>query len=51
MRWTPSAQQTSARDADGEVVWFRRPDAGVKSTGGFLPATVTIKPVTEESAK
>ncbi len=44
---------TSAADADGEVVWFRRPDAGVKFVRGkrFSGMTVTIKPVTEESAK
>jgi hypothetical protein len=37
-------------DADGEVVWFWRPDAGVKFCGVIREATVTTKPVTEESA-
>src|SRR6266702_3938252 len=31
MRWTRAALLTRARTADGEVVWFWRPDAGVKS--------------------
>jgi hypothetical protein len=30
MRWTPSARLTSARFADGEVVWSRGLDAGLK---------------------
>jgi hypothetical protein len=38
-------------DADGEVVWSWRPDAGVKFYGVIREATVTTKPVTEESAK
>ena len=48
--------------ADGEVVWFWRPDAGVKSCGDafarpgsrciiFRKATVANKPVTEEITK
>ena len=41
---------TSAADADGEVVWFRRPDAGVKLAGSIPPMTVANKPVAEESA-
>jgi hypothetical protein len=36
--------------ADGEVVWFRRPDAGVKFCGKARDATVANKPVTEQSA-
>ena len=44
MRWTRGARQTSARSADGEVVWSWRPDAGVKSAGSIPPATVTTKP-------
>jgi len=51
MRWTRNAQQTNARDADGEVVWFRRPDAGVKSCGKTREAMVATKPVTKESTK
>ena len=31
MRWMPNAQLTSAHEADGEVVWFGRPKAGVSS--------------------
>ena len=36
--------------ADGEVVWFWRPDAGVKRCGSIREATVARKPVTGESA-
>jgi hypothetical protein len=32
-----TALLTNSANADGEVVWFRRPDAGVKS-GGLIPA-------------
>jgi hypothetical protein len=42
---------TSAADADGEVVWSWRPDAGVKWRGSIRAATVARKPVTGESAK
>src|SRR4030081_1277173 len=31
MRWTRKPRLTSVVDADGEVVWSWRPDAGVKS--------------------
>jgi hypothetical protein len=52
MRWTLIARLTSARDADGEVVWSWRPDAGAKFRGGNIcEATVANKPVTGESAK
>ena len=30
MRWTLMAQKTSALEADGEVVWSWRSDAGAK---------------------
>jgi hypothetical protein len=30
MRWTLMARETNALEADGEVVWSWRPDAGVK---------------------
>jgi hypothetical protein len=30
MRWTRRCRQTSGTGADGEVVWFWRPDAGAK---------------------
>ena len=44
-------RETSARDADGEVVWFWRPDAGVKFVRGkrFSGAMVARKPITRES--
>jgi len=44
-------RKTNARDAYGEVVWFRRPDAGVKSCGKAREAMVARKPVARESAK
>src|SRR5262245_55499088 len=30
MRWTRGVRLTSARNTDGEVVWFWRPDTGAK---------------------
>ena len=30
-RWTQAARETSAAEAYGEIVWVRRPGAGVKS--------------------
>jgi len=30
MRWTPMLRLTSAAKAYGEIVWVRRPGAGVK---------------------
>jgi hypothetical protein len=30
MRWTRMALLTRALDVDGEIVWFRHPQAGVK---------------------
>jgi hypothetical protein len=44
MRWTGVALKTRALFADGEVVWFWRPDAGVKSAEAIPPATVANKP-------
>jgi hypothetical protein len=41
---------TNGTEAYGEVVWFWRPDAGVKLRGFIRGATVAKKPVTEESA-
>jgi hypothetical protein len=41
---------TSAADADGEVVWSWRPDAGVKLVE-YPQVTVAKQPVTGESAK
>jgi len=60
MRWTRKLRLTSVADADGEVVWSWRPDAGVKWAvahrskwieRGIPPMTVANKPVTGESAK
>jgi hypothetical protein len=42
MRWTLIAPRTRAREADGEVVWSRRLDAGVK-----LATMLRIAPATE----
>ena len=44
MRWTWMLRLTSAAEADGEVVWSRRPDAGVKSCGKTREAMVARKP-------
>jgi hypothetical protein len=45
MRWTRKlARGRTLADADGEAVWSRRPDAGVKSARKFLRATVARKP-------
>ena len=42
---------TNGTDADGEVVWFWRPDAGVKSCGKFPRGDGGNKPVTGEITK
>jgi hypothetical protein len=44
MRWTLEVLLTSGTDADGEVVWSRRLDAGVKLAEFAPPTTVTNKP-------
>jgi hypothetical protein len=44
------SRKTSVADADGEVVWFWRPDAGAKFAGVIPRAMVARKPVTRESA-
>jgi hypothetical protein len=44
MRWTLMRCGRTAREADGEVVWFWRLDAGVKLVRGISLATVTTKP-------
>ena len=41
---------TNGTGAYGEIVWFWRPDAGVKFCGQARGATVARKPVTGESA-
>ncbi len=38
------AQRRSALEADGEVVWSWRPDAGVKRAGGIPQAMVAKEP-------
>ena len=47
MRWTRKVRRTSALEADGEDVWARHPDAGVKSLGSesFSGMTVAKSPV------
>jgi hypothetical protein len=45
MRWTRKLRLTSVVLADGEVVWFWRPDAGAKFLGFIREATVARKPV------
>jgi hypothetical protein len=49
MRWTPGARQTSAREADGEGVWFWHRGAGVKFPGSFPGATAARKPFAGKS--
>jgi len=45
MRWTRIAPETRVREADGQVVWSRRLDAGVKFLGSkLLRATEAKKP-------
>src|ERR1700682_1455237 len=44
MRWTRAAHLTNRADAEGEVVWFCRLDAGVKSCEKTRETTVTNKP-------
>jgi hypothetical protein len=41
MRWTRQCRKTSDADADGEVVWSWRPDAGAKLSQDTIPAEVT----------
>jgi len=45
------AAQTSGAGADGQVVWSRSPDAGIKPCGTFRRVTVAKKPDTGESTK
>jgi hypothetical protein len=44
MRWTRVRRKTNGANADGEVVWSRRPDAGVKSAETIPLATVAKEP-------
>jgi hypothetical protein len=43
--------KTKVAEAYGEVVWFRHPDAGVKSCGTTRKAMVARKPVAKEITK
>jgi hypothetical protein len=59
--WVINGMLTNGADADGEIVWSWRLDAGVKSCGGayaqpgggaiFRKATVTRKPIAGESTE
>jgi hypothetical protein len=52
MRWTRMALETRAPDADGEVVWSWRLDAGVKLLRStLLGVRVAKKPIARESTK
>jgi hypothetical protein len=37
MRWTRERRKTSGADADGEIVWSWRPDAGAKFSWDAIP--------------
>ena len=37
-----ASAQTNGAEADGEVVWSWRPDAGAKFSQGTIPAKVTV---------
>jgi len=43
MRWTRMARETNVADADGEVVWFWRSEAGAKVAGLISRTTVATK--------
>ena len=53
MRWTPRPRLTSVAEAYGEVVWFWRRGAGVKSAGSesVLRATEAKEPFSGKSTK
>jgi hypothetical protein len=53
MRWTPMARQTCAPEVYGEVVWFGRRGAGVKSgrSESFSRATEAKEPFSGKSTK
>jgi hypothetical protein len=44
-------RETKRVDADGEGVWSRSPDAGIKSCETFREATEAIKPGTPGRAR
>jgi hypothetical protein len=43
MRWTLQARETNVTEADGEVVWSWRSEAGAKVAGSVLRTTVATK--------
>jgi hypothetical protein len=43
MRWTRMARETNVTEADGEVVWSWRSEAGAKVAGSVLRTTVATK--------
>jgi hypothetical protein len=45
------ARNDEARGADGEIVWSRSPDAGIKSCGTFRRATAANKPGTPRRSR
>jgi hypothetical protein len=51
MRWTRLLRKTSAASADGEVVWFWRPDAGAKFVEMICERRWQKSPVTGKSTK
>src|SRR5689334_10593720 len=51
MRWTGELRLTCAAQTYGEVVWFGRRGAGVKSAGSVSPATEAKEPFSGKSTK
>jgi hypothetical protein len=51
MRWTPRDCKTSETEADGEIVWSWRPDAGVKLCEAFIERRWLKSRYTGESTK
>src|SRR5215831_7937018 len=51
MRWTWMLRKTSVTSADGEVVWFWRPDAGAKLVEMICGRRWQESPVTGKSTK
>ena len=50
MRWTRMARETNVADADGEVVWSWRSEAGAKVAESFADDGGNQAMVTGESA-
>ena len=51
MRWTLTARETNALEADGEVVWSWRSEAGAKAAESFVDDGGNQAMVTGESAE